>query len=134
MNIKVKDLMSSQVCSVKQNETVGKVKRIFSNNNFNVLPVLKDGELVGIISQSDVLKIDNEFSQIHNHMTKKVITISSYANAQEAAHLMRKHHIHHLAVTHEKQLIGIISSYDLIKLVESRSYKFSDVTPIKKAS
>lgn len=94
------------------------------------MPVIKDGELVGMISQSDILKVNNEFSQIHNHMHKGVISIPSYANAQEAAHLMRKHHIHHLAVTHEKQLIGIISSYDLIELIESRQYKYTEIKKV----
>lgn len=130
MNVKVKDLMSTQVCQVKPSDTVGKVKRIFCNNNFNVMPVIKDGELVGMISQSDILKVNNEFSQIHNHMHKGVISIPGYSNVQEAAHLMRKHHIHHLVVTHEKQLIGIISSYDLIELIESRQYKYSEIKKV----
>lgn len=126
MNVKVKDLMTTNVCHAKPSDTVGKLKRIFKNNNFNVLPVLKDDELVGVISQSDILNVDNEFSQIHNHMHKQVITISSYSNINEAAHLMKKYHLHHLIVTHEKKMIGIISSYDLLNLLEKRIYKFSE--------
>jgi signal-transduction protein with cAMP-binding, CBS, and nucleotidyltransferase domain len=33
--------------------------------------------------------------------------------------MMRNNHIHHLAVTHEKKIIGMLSSYDLLKLVEN---------------
>lgn len=128
MNVRVKDLMTTQVSWVKASDTVGKVKRIFNRNNFNVLPVVdRDGVLVGVISQGDLLSVKNEFSQIHNHMHHGVVTIPEYANLQEAAHLMRKKHLHHLVVTHEKKIVGIISSYDLLEVLDKRIYKFTEI-------
>ena len=123
MNVKVSDLMSAHVLAVKPSDSVGKIKKIFSHNNFNVLPVEKDGELVGIISQSDILTIDNPFSQIHNHMTKNVITVPDYANINLAASLMKKNKIHHLVVTENKKIIGIISSFDLLKVLSNNNFK-----------
>ena len=35
---------------------------------------------------------------------------------------MRKHKIRHIVVTHEKQVIGIIGSFDLLEPVESRRF------------
>lgn len=123
MNVKVSDLMSSQVLSVKPSDSVGKIKKIFSHNNFNVLPVEKDGELVGIISQSDILNVENPFSQVHNHMTRDVLTIPDYANINLAASVMKKNKIHHLVVTENKKIIGIISSFDLLKVLSNNNFK-----------
>lgn len=134
MNVKVQDLMKTNICSVKPGDTVGKIKKIFSHNSFNVLPVLKESELVGIIAQSDILDVENDLSQIHNHMSTKVITINQYNNINEAAAAMRNHHIHHLIVVHEKKMIGILSSYDLLELVEKRIYKYSDEVKQKKVA
>ena len=35
---------------------------------------------------------------------------------------MRNHHIHHLVVTHEQKVVGMISAFDLLKLVESHRF------------
>lgn len=125
MNVKVKEVMTKQVCFVKPNDTVGKVKRIFKKNNFNILPVVdSEGKMIGVVSQGDLLLVEGEFSQIHNHIQREVVTISEYENINEAAHLMRKKHIHHLIVTMNKQIVGIVSSYDLLKVLDDRVYKY----------
>ena len=43
-----------------------------------------------------------------------------------AARMMRNHKIHHLVVTSEQQVIGMISSYDLLKLVEGRRFEMKN--------
>ena len=35
---------------------------------------------------------------------------------------MRNHKIHHVVVTHEKKVVGILSAFDLLKLVEGHRY------------
>ncbi|MCP4319597.1 MAG: hypothetical protein GY789_27340 [Hyphomicrobiales bacterium] len=39
---------------------------------------------------------------------------------------MRKNKIHHVVVTHQKQVVGLISSFDLLKLVEGHRSTCSD--------
>ncbi len=55
-------------------------------------------------------------------MTQKVYTVPQYADPSLAARIMRKHKIHHVVVTHEKKVVGIISSFDLLKLVEEHRF------------
>ena len=43
-------------------------------------------------------------------------------DASVAARIMRKNKIHHVVVTHEKRVVGIISSFDLLKLVEEHRF------------
>lgn len=55
-------------------------------------------------------------------MSDKVYTIPQYNDVHQAARLMRNHHIHHVVVTHEKVVVGIISSFDLLELVEDHRF------------
>ena len=35
---------------------------------------------------------------------------------------MRKHRVNHVIVTHEKKIVGILSSFDLLQLVEEHRF------------
>ena len=48
--------------------------------------------------------------------------VPAYNDASVAARVMRKNKVHHIVVTHEKQVVGVISSFDLLKLVEGRRF------------
>jgi len=39
-----------------------------------------------------------------------------------AARVMRNHGIHRVVVTHEKKVVGMLSAFDLLKLVEDHRY------------
>jgi signal-transduction protein with cAMP-binding, CBS, and nucleotidyltransferase domain len=55
-------------------------------------------------------------------MTEKVYTVPRYDDVSSAARVMRNHKIHHVVVTHEQQVVGILSSFDLLKLVEDHRF------------
>jgi predicted transcriptional regulator len=55
-------------------------------------------------------------------MSKEVLTIPKYSGIHIAARVMRNHHIHHLIVTHEKKIVGVLSSFDLLTLVEDHRF------------
>ena len=56
-------------------------------------------------------------------MTRKVYTAPQYEEPAVAARIMRNHHIHHVIVTSEKKVVGILSTFDLLALVEDRRFK-----------
>jgi signal-transduction protein with cAMP-binding, CBS, and nucleotidyltransferase domain len=55
-------------------------------------------------------------------MTRDVLTVPRYADVHVAARVMRNHHVHHLVVTHEHRVVGIVSSFDLLRLVEDHRF------------
>ncbi len=123
MILRVKDLMVSPVITSVPHKSAGHVKDIMYKNRIKAVPIVNaDNEPVGIITSSDLLKTDSEGTPVKNIMTDKVFTIPQYSPVQDAARMMRKRHIHHIIVTHEQQVIGIISSFDLLKLVENKRY------------
>lgn len=55
--MKVKDVMNPDVVFCKPDDTVREAAKILKENNISGAPVLKNGRLVGIISEGDLLKL-----------------------------------------------------------------------------
>jgi CBS domain-containing protein len=55
--MKVKDVMNPNVVFCKPDNTVREVAKILKENNISGVPVFKDEELVGIVSEGDILKL-----------------------------------------------------------------------------
>lgn len=63
--MKVKDLMTKNVISVKPDELLGDVVVKFMGNKISGAPVVDEGELVGVISKADILKQLSTAGSIH---------------------------------------------------------------------
>lgn len=128
MSIKVNDLMSKDVVTALQDQTVGQVKQIMTKYRLRSIPVVSVSlDAIGIVSASDLVAAKKDDASISDIMTTDIYTIPEYENIQIAARMMRNHKIHHLIVTSEKKVIGIISSFDLLKLIEG--YRFERKNP-----
>ena len=55
-------------------------------------------------------------------MTEKIYAVPQYDDVSIAARVMRNHKIHHVVVTHEQKVVGMLSAFDLLKLVEGHRY------------
>ncbi len=123
MNTKVNELMSASVLTAEPHHSVDHVRKILEKNRISSLPVVNtDGEPVGIISATDLAHDLKPGSPISRIMTEKVYVVPKYEDVSIAARVMRNHKIHHVVVTHEKQVVGMLSAFDLLKLVESHRY------------
>lgn len=87
------------------------------------LPVISQGELVGIITQTDLVRAFesmNALRSVSEIMTTKVATISPRQTVAQAVDLMVKQNISSvLVVCHEKAL-GILTEKDVLRLVLAR--------------
>lgn len=123
VNIKIDDLMAKQVITAQPHHSVDHARALMDNNHISALPVVgPEGEPVGIVTSTDLAKELKGGSPISSLMTKDVHKVPQYNDASVAARIMRKHKIHHVVVTHEKQVVGIISSFDLLQLVEDHRF------------
>jgi len=92
------------------------VLRILKRTGISGVPVLKDGQLVGIITRKDMLRKPEE-TQLGLLMSPDPVTIEADASLSRAAELIIRHHIRRLPVIEDGQLIGIISIADLTHAV-----------------
>ena len=63
--MKVKDLMTKRPITVKPTDTLGKVVRILADKNISGCPVVKNGKLVGIVTQTDVIRTIDVYEKIN---------------------------------------------------------------------
>lgn len=123
MNAKVDDLMIKNVIGCQPHHTVDHVKKMMKKNKVHALPVMnEENELKGIVSSLDLSDNLKESTPVSKIMTEKVYTIPRYNDIHHAARLMRNHKVHHVIVTHEKKVVGMLSSFDLLKLVEDHRF------------
>ena len=127
MKVKVQDLMSKNVITAQPHQTVATIKEKMTKHKLNSIPVVStENEPVGVVSASDIVVVEKAGLPISHIMTDKVYTVPEYDDVSVAARMMRKHKIHHLMVTKDMALVGIISSFDLLKLVEGRRFEMKN--------
>ncbi len=123
MTVKINDLMATTVITAEPHHSVDHIRRLMERNHIHAVPVVGPaGEAVGIVSTADLVGDLKGGTPIKNIMTYGVHTVPAYNDVHIAARIMRNKRIHHMVVTHEKKVIGIISSFDLLKLVEDHRY------------
>ena len=123
MNVKISDLMAGDVVTVAPNDCVADVRKLMETRHIHAVPVLDgDEQIYGIVSTADLVNVVDGSLAVAKVATRHVYSIPQYNDISAAARLMRKHRIHHVLVTHEKRLVGILSSFDLLQLVENHRF------------
>jgi CBS domain-containing protein len=79
------------------------------------VPVLKKGEVVGMITRRDLLR-NREEDQTALLMTRDPVVISPEKDIVEAAKLLLEHDIRRLPVVEDNKLVGIVTIADIIKV------------------
>ncbi|MNT53420.1 Hypoxic response protein 1 [compost metagenome] len=109
------------VHSVSPDTPVLDAVKLLAEKGIGALLVLKQGRLVGIVSERDyVRKIEllqrSAFSaKISEIMTREVVTVGPRDSLQFCMQLMTDRHLRHLPVVAEGELIGLLSIGDLVK-------------------
>ena len=101
--------------------TVDELLALLARYNVGALPVVEGGELVGIVSERDVVRRLHERGRglldatVADLMTADVITCAPTDRAADLARLMTERRIRHLPVCDDSGLCGIVSIGDLVK-------------------
>ncbi len=114
----VKHVMSTDIFSVDESDSVALVLQMMQWKNFHHMPVINNNkELIGLITWLDLTDYltshQNHFNTVTDIMKKTIITISQYKSLVEAQKIMTQHNINCLPVVKENKLIGIITSRDI---------------------
>jgi CBS domain-containing protein len=119
----VKDVMSSPVITIGASETVNKVAGFMEIHKLGCIIVTEDdGRPIGIITERDlvtrVLAKNKQANQLiaKNVMTSPLITITPDETLSNAARQMSRLNVRRLGVVYKGDLVGIISSKDILAI------------------
>lgn len=114
-----KDVMQERVETLDAEMTLDEAVKVFYNSQHRGFPVLEDGKLVGVVTQSDLLKIREDHLQgdslLTSIMTPQPITVSSRHNLSNVLYLLDRYQIGRLPVVDGHKLVGVITRADVIK-------------------
>ncbi|MEM3550206.1 MAG: CBS domain-containing protein [Candidatus Bathyarchaeia archaeon] len=120
----VRDVMSSPVVTVDENSKVNHVAELMDKHGLGCIIVTsKDGKPIGIITERDLVSrvlaanIKPDSMKAKEVMTTPLITIEPDVTISEAARRMSRLNIRRLGVVYRGQLIGILSSKDILMVM-----------------
>ena len=117
----VADVMADSVQTITRETTASTVARLFAKDDIGSALVVdsETGDLVGIVTESDIMHqvatdADITAVSVSSFMTTPVITIPSTESIHTAATLMKDHSIRRLPVVDDGNLVGILTTTNLI--------------------
>ena len=134
----VKDVMNTNVKTIDPDSTTQKAAKEMNKYNIGSLIVVKNENMVGIVTERDMLKKivakarDSAKTNVKHIIIMSVIMIDPETHLSDAVDVMNQHGIKKLPVLHEKSLVGIITATDIVnaqpKMIEqlSKLFVFSD--------
>jgi CBS domain-containing protein len=117
----ISDLLRNQVIvSAEVDQTVLEVASLMVEHNIGAVPVLQDGQLVGIFSERDLMSRvvvegkDPARTSISQVMTDDPLTVAPNGDLETCMTLMKRHGFRHLPVCSGRELRGVISLRDIL--------------------
>ena len=127
--MKVMDLMTSDPLTVTPMETVDKANELMSENNIRQIPVTRDGELIGIVTDRDIRAFlnaalmnnpESRESTLKTHvrdiMTTEPLFVGPDDDLREAVEMLIEQKFGAIPVVEEAEgLVGILSYVDVLR-------------------
>jgi CBS domain-containing protein len=126
--ISIRDLLKkkgNQVWSTTLDSSVLDTLKLMDEKDVGALLVLDKGNIVGIVSERDVVRSIARSERcvlnttILEYITKNVITVHPDQSVDDCLQLMTDKHFRHLPVVEDNKLIGLISIGDVVKEIIS---------------
>ena len=118
------DLMATSVMAVTPAATVADAARRMIERDTGVAVVMDEGELVGVISERDILRVVSEGAAgetpVGERMTRHVLTGTPTTTLPEALAIMVQGRFRHLPVVDAGRVVGMVSMRDLMAWTSQR--------------
>ncbi len=144
---RIAELMNPDVVTLDPSTTVREAERRLAQRGVSGAPVVDSaGHVLGVVSQNDLVRADTggqtaaesgqfftsieEFADLANVeigladkpisevMSKRVFSVQRDTSVAVAANIMRERRIHRLLVIDKGTLVGVVTTFDLLRVVE----------------
>jgi chloride channel protein, CIC family len=123
------DIMQRRVETLSSQISLDEAIQAFSRSHHRGFPVVDDGKLVGIVTQTDLANIHERHLAgeqiLSTVMTPQPVTVSPTDALTQVLYLLNRYKISRLPVVDRRKLIGIITRADIIR---AESDKLSGAT------
>lgn len=126
------DIMSDNITSISPEERLVHGRRLMQDNNVGRLPVIEEGELVGIVTSRDVMRAFIDFKKkvpekyqksqikevyIEDVMSHKPISVSPETSVSEIADMMLENGFKGFPVVEDGKVVGVVTQTDILRLI-----------------
>ena len=127
----VAELMTPDPIVIEDDASLDDAVRLLEENEISGMPVVdRDGVLVGVISQTDIVRARAVAHlwhrwpglRVRHLMHAPALTADRAMSLEEAAQIMERAHVHRLVVVADDQMtpVGVISTTDLVRALAHR--------------
>jgi len=128
----IKDIMSTDLKTLNSDDNIGYVLELFSEYSITGAPVVDKEKIVGIVSETDIIRLMNQKTlfnpktnevkiyelqkiKVKGFMAKNVFFVNQNEKITEGSRIMDEKGVHRLLVLDNKKgLVGIITMEDII--------------------
>jgi len=144
--IQIEDVMTRNPSTLSRFSSLADARQLMSENKFRHVPVVDDGELLGVVSQRNVLAhgnadalavgkeelLENEKGiLLADIMTSDLITIGPKTSIRSAAQLILKHKVGCLPViNNEGKMAGIVTDTDFVAITTQLLEIMEETDPV----
>jgi CBS domain-containing protein/uncharacterized protein (DUF2267 family) len=131
LEYRVDDFMTFPVVTIESDTTLAQAQAIFDENEFNCLPVVEEGRLVGVLTKLDLLKAFGfeRRSDVHSYpqvlrrqvsaaMTRDPITVRNHTPLTRVIRMMADTRFKSFPVMMGEEIVGIISREDIVRALK----------------
>ena len=123
------DIMTRDVIYVSPDTPITEIVAILRTEGITGVPVMAQGRVVGVISNSDIIEFEQDFQLMEESlhiddaysasdiMTRKLCALPSDTSLEAAARQMVDANVHRLLVIDAGKLVGIATSMDFLRTV-----------------
>jgi CBS domain-containing protein len=117
----VSDIMRKNVISIDSSMTVQDAAKMMDDASIGAIVVLENGIAIGIITERDltrrvIAKGKPLTTNVKEVMSSPLVVINPDDSVWEAAQLMKTRKIHRIPAVKNNQLVGMITTSDIVKL------------------
>lgn len=118
-DLKIREVMTTELRTASPDMPISSVLDILRIHRISGVPVLEDGNLVGIISLEDIVRAltkNDLAATTSQYMTRRVVTVASYEPVVQAIRTFTEEQLGRLPVVDEEgKLVGMITKGDITR-------------------
>lgn len=114
-DLRASHIMTTEVMTLTPDTLVENAARTMFENSISGMPVVNDdGQLVGVVSEFDIISKHGE--KVGDIMTRDVVSVGEDTDPETIARMLTEQRIRRIPVVRDGMVAGIISRSDLVRL------------------